>query len=56
MYSGMGWLDNDMNADEAVILEDIATLPNEISEALSGDEYDQCVQKVEKKIKKETKK
>merc|ERR1712215_591247 len=32
----LGWLDSDMNSDDAKILGDINTLPNEISKALTG--------------------
>ena len=44
----MGWMDNDMVTDEEMILEDVMTLPNEISDAVTGEEYYQCVEKIEK--------
>merc|ERR1712215_224857 len=56
VFTEMGWLDNDMNSDDDLIMEDIMSLPNEISEALTGDDYDKCVAKVEKKIMKQGKK
>merc|ERR1712123_233037 len=46
-FTAMGWLDNDMVADENMITEDIMTLPNEIVDALSGDEYEECLAKIE---------
>merc|ERR1711970_1121931 len=56
VFTEMGWLDNDMNSDDNLIMEDIMSLPNEISEALTGDDYDKCVAKAEKKIMKKGKK
>merc|ERR1712215_413036 len=56
VFTEMGWLDNDMNSDDDLIMEDIKSLPNEISEALTGDDYDKCVAKAEKKIMKQGKK
>merc|ERR1712215_148143 len=35
-FQELGWLDSDMNSDQAKILGDINTLPNEISKALTG--------------------
>ena len=35
-------------SNDDLIVEDIMTLPTEIEDALSGDEYDQCVAKNEK--------
>ena len=49
MFSEVGWLDNDMVPQEDVITVDIATLPAEMSEALLGDEFDQCVTDLEEK-------
>ena len=49
MYSEVGWLDNDMVPQEDIISADIATLPAEMSEALIGDEFDQCVAELEEK-------
>jgi len=49
-FQELGWLDNDMNSDDAKILKDINTLPRLISEALTGDGYTACVAKLEKKI------
>merc|ERR550519_2028977 len=56
VFTEMGWLDDDMNSNDDLIMEDIMTLPNEISEALIGEDYDKCVAKVEKKIMKQGKK
>merc|ERR1712183_516478 len=56
VFTEMGWLDDDMNSNDDLIMEDIMTLPNEISEALTGEDYDKCVAKVEKKIMKKGKK
>merc|ERR1712123_463034 len=36
MFTAMGWLDNDMVADDNIIEADLMTLPNEISDALTG--------------------
>ena len=43
----MGWIDSEMVADETMIEEDIMTLPPEISEALSSEEYGECMTKME---------
>merc|ERR1712183_1147990 len=43
MFTAMGWLDNDMVADDNMIEADLMTLPNEISDALTGDDFAQCV-------------
>ena len=50
VFTELGWLDSDFVSDDALIQADIETLPTEIAEALSGDEYDQCVEKVEQEI------
>ena len=50
VFTELGWMDNDMNSDEELIQADIDTLPDEIAEALNGDEYDQCVTKAEEKM------
>merc|ERR1739844_740952 len=47
MFTSMGWIDTDMLADEGQITGDIMTLPNEISEALTGDTYATCVEDFE---------
>ena len=49
MFSEVGWLDNDMVPQEDVITADISSLPAEMSEALLGDEFDQCVTDLEEK-------
>merc|ERR1711892_1015423 len=38
VFTELGWMDEDMNSDDELIQADIETLPNEIAEALSGDE------------------
>ena len=43
----MGWIDSEMVADETMIEEDIMTLPSEISEALSSEEYFDCMNKMQ---------
>ena len=45
----MGWLDNEMVADDNLIMEDIMTLPNEISDALNGKGYKECIANMETK-------
>jgi hypothetical protein len=45
----MGWLDNEMVSDDNLIMEDIMTLPNEISDALSGEAYEECIAYMETK-------
>merc|ERR1712128_90282 len=47
VFTELGWIDSDYVSDDALILEDINTLPTEIAEALNSDEYDQCVQEAE---------
>merc|ERR1712055_1256961 len=56
VFQELGWMDSDMNEMEEVIQADIDTLPNEISEALKGDEYEDCVLKAEEKMKSMDKK
>merc|ERR1712179_616376 len=46
-FTEMGWIDSEMVADETMIEEDIMTLPPEISEALSSEEYGECMTKME---------
>ena len=48
LFSEMGWIDAEFVSNDDLIVEDIMTLPTEIADALSGDEYDQCVAKNEK--------
>ena len=43
----MGWIDDEMVADEAVIEADLLTLPPEIIEALNGTDYNDCMAKIE---------
>lgn len=50
LFTEMGWIDAEFVSNDALIVEDIMTLPTEIADSLSGDEYDQCVAKNEKKI------
>merc|ERR1712183_231782 len=47
ILTAMGWLDNDMVADDNMIEADLMTLPNEISDALTGDDFAQCVAELE---------
>merc|ERR1712183_463956 len=47
MFTAMGWLDNDMVADDNMIEADLMTLPNKISDALTGDDFAQCVAEFE---------
>merc|ERR1711910_86612 len=47
MFTSMGWVDSDMVADQGQITADIMTLPNEISDALTGDDYTACLDKFE---------
>merc|ERR1712183_105141 len=56
VFTEMGWIDSDYVSDDALILEDINTLPTEIAEALNSDEYDQCVVEAEAKMMKMMKK
>merc|ERR1711942_578949 len=46
-FTEMGWIDSEMVADETMIEEDIMTLPSEISEALSSEEYSDCMNKMQ---------
>merc|ERR1719318_2425664 len=50
VFTELGWMDNDMVSDDDLIEADIATLPTEIAEALTGDGYDECVAKAEEKM------
>merc|ERR1712183_1251005 len=45
MFTSLGWIDSDMVADQGQITADIMTLPNEISDALTGDDYTDCLDK-----------
>merc|ERR1719474_2115440 len=45
MFTEMGWMDNDMNANEELIQADIDTLPADIADALNGEEYETCYNK-----------
>ena len=56
VFTEMGWIDSDYVSDDALILEDINTLPTEIAEALNSDEYDQCVEEAEAQMMKMMKK
>ena len=56
VFTELGWIDSDYVSDDALILEDINTLPTEIAEALNSDEYDQCVEEAEAKMMKMMKK
>merc|ERR1712183_1180941 len=56
MFTEMGWIDSGYVSDDALILEDINSLPTEIAEALNSDEYDQCVEEAEAKMMKMMKK
>merc|ERR1719431_1148089 len=56
VFQELGWMDSDMNEMKEVIQADIDTLPNEISEALKGDEYEECLVKAEEKMKSMDKK
>merc|ERR1739846_63542 len=47
MFTSMGWIDTDKVADQGQITGDIMTLPNEISEALTGDDFTTCVEQFE---------
>merc|ERR1712215_361157 len=47
MFTSMGWIDTDKLADQGQITGDIMTLPNEISEALTGDDFTTCVEQFE---------
>eukprot|EP00091_Calanus_sinicus_P002369 TRINITY_DN123_c0_g1_i9.p1 TRINITY_DN123_c0_g1~~TRINITY_DN123_c0_g1_i9.p1 ORF type:complete len:352 (-),score=141.07 TRINITY_DN123_c0_g1_i9:167-1186(-) len=51
-FTAMGWLDSDMVADEDLIMEDIMTLPSEISDALNGEAYEECIANMETKAAK----
>merc|ERR1711915_764962 len=52
MFTEMGWMDNDMNANEELIQADIDTLPADIADALNGEEYETCYNKAIKKMAK----
>jgi hypothetical protein len=45
----MGWLDIDMVTDDNLIMEDILTLPNEISNAFNVEEYEESIANTEAK-------
>merc|ERR1712215_472120 len=47
MFTSLGWVDSDMVADQGQITADIMTLPNEISDALTGDDFTACLDKFE---------
>ena len=42
MFTEVGWLDNELNANEELIEADIKTLPEDIAAALNGGEYKTC--------------
>ena len=42
MFTEVGWLDNELNANEELIEADIKTLPEDIAAALNGREYETC--------------
>merc|ERR1712098_173262 len=52
MFTEMGWMDNDMNANEELIQADIDTLPADIANALNGEEYETCYNKAIEKMAK----
>ena len=52
MFTEMGWMDNDMNANEELIQADIDTLPADIADALNGEEYETCYNKAIEKMAK----
>merc|ERR1711862_572430 len=56
VFRELGWMDSDMNEMEEVIQADIDTLPTEISEALKGDQYEECLVMAEEKMKSMEKK
>ena len=56
VFQELGWMDSDMNEMEEVIQADIDTLPNEIAEALKGDDFEQCLEVAEEKMKSMDKK
>ena len=56
VFQELGWMDSDMNEMEEVIQADIDTLPLEIAEALKGDDFEQCLEKAEEKMKSMDKK
>ena len=42
----MGWMINSITFDEERIKEDVATLPDEISESLSNTDYEECISNI----------
>merc|ERR1711915_883879 len=52
MFNEMGWMDNEMNANEDLIQAAIDTLPADIADALNGEEYETCYNKAIKKMAK----
>merc|ERR1712228_153752 len=56
VFQELGWMDSDMNEMEEVIQADIDTLPDEIAEALKGDDFEQCLEKAKEKMKSMDKK
>ena len=43
----IGWVDDDLAAINETIVEDMNSFPDNISAALTGEEFDQCMEKVE---------
>ena len=56
VFQELGWMDSNMNEMEEVIQADIDTLPDEIAEALKGDDFEQCLIMAEEKMKSMDKK
>ena len=52
MFTELGWMDNEMNANEELIQADIDTLPADIANALNGEEYETCYNKAIEKMAK----
>ena len=51
MFTEVGWINNKTSTNDDIIFADIVTLPMEISDALNGEQFDECVAEVENKIK-----
>ena len=43
----IGWINDDLAAINDTIVEDMNSFPENISAALTGEEFDQCMDKVE---------
>ena len=47
ILSEIGWVDDDLAAINETFVEDMNSFPENISASLTGEEFDQCIEKVE---------